>query len=369
MSREPEKTSVPADQPIDAGARALADALHSSFGIVKFVMVALFVVFLFSGFFTVGPREKAIKLRFGKPVGDGENVLLGSGAHWAWPYPIDEVIKIPITEIQEVRSRTHWFAQTAIQEAKNEIPMTGPTLNPELDGYTLTGDGNIIHAKATLRYRIEDPVRCVLDFSSGPDQAFGLTGISNALLNVLDNALAHAAARSRVDEALFDRIAFQDAVQRRVVQLVMQEKFGVVIEQCLVETRQPRQLDPAFANVTTAGQSARTAITEAQSYRQTVLNQAEGQAAALLNSAQSERNAMIAKIQGDAELFRSVLPYYRANPELFVQQRLTEVLGRSIAGVDYKMYLPTRPDGEPIELRLNLNRPPAKIGAGAAPQN
>ena len=41
--------------PLDSGAQALSAALHSSFGIVKFVMAVLFVVFLFSGFFTVGP--------------------------------------------------------------------------------------------------------------------------------------------------------------------------------------------------------------------------------------------------------------------------------------------------------------------------
>ncbi len=363
MSEETKTPTPPPQQPLDTGSQALADALHSSFGIVKFVMVVLFVVFLFSGFFTVGPREKAIKLRFGKPVGEGENVLLGSGAHWAWPYPIDEVIKIPITEVQEVRSRTQWFAQTAVQEARGEIPPPmGNTLNPELDGYALTADGNIIHAKATVRYRIEDPVRCVFDFSSGADQAYGLTGISNAVLNALDNALLHATASYSVDKALFDRTAFQDAVQRRMNQLVRDQRLGVLVEQCIVETRQPRQLDLAFKNVTDAGQRYRTTLTEARSYADKKMNEAAGEAAARINTAQAERNAMVAKIEGDAELFRKVLPAYRANPSLFKQQELSKVLGRTIAGVDYKMYLPTS-GGEPLELRLNLNREPLKIGA------
>ena len=61
----------------DAGSQALADALRSSFFIVKIIMVALVLVFLGSGFFTVGPQEQAIKLRLGKPVGEG-----GAGAAW-----------------------------------------------------------------------------------------------------------------------------------------------------------------------------------------------------------------------------------------------------------------------------------------------
>lgn len=366
MSNEPQNS--PPGQPLDAGAQALADALRSSFGIVKVVMALLFVVFLFSGVFTVGPREKAIRLTFGKPVGEGDKVLLGSGFHFGWPYPIGDVIKIPITEVQEVRSRSHWFLQTAVQEAAGEIPPAGPSLNPMLDGYALTADRNIIHAKATVRYRIEDPVRCVFDFSSGADQTYGLTGISNAVLNALDNALVYAAARSRLDEVLFEKTAFQDAVQRRVVQLVLDQKLGVTVEQCLVETRQPRQLDLPFKFVTEAGQKRATALTEARSYRDKKLSEAEGEAAARLNMAQAERNDMVAKIEGDAAIFKKVLPYYRADPALFVQQELSKVLGRTIAGVDYKMYLPTTPDGKPMELRLNLNREPIKIG-GSKPAN
>jgi hypothetical protein len=73
---------------------------------------------------------------------------------------------------------------------------------------------------------------------------------------------------------------------------------------------------------------------------------------------------MVSKIEGDAKLFASVLPAWRDNRALFTQIRLVETLGRVIAGVDYKMYLPTATDGKPVELRLNLNREPLKMGSG-----
>ena len=79
MTNEPQTPS-----PVDSAAQALTEALHSSFAIVKVVMAILFVVFVFSGLFKVEPQEKAIKLRFGKPVGTGDQVLIGSGTHWAW---------------------------------------------------------------------------------------------------------------------------------------------------------------------------------------------------------------------------------------------------------------------------------------------
>ena len=62
-----------------AGSQALAEALGSSFAIVKIVMGLMVVAFFCSGFFTVGPSEKAVILRFGKPVGEGQKALLTAG--------------------------------------------------------------------------------------------------------------------------------------------------------------------------------------------------------------------------------------------------------------------------------------------------
>ena len=92
------------DAPADAGSQALAEALRSSFVIVKVIMVILVIVFFGSGIFSVPPQEKAIILRFGKPVGTTVDQLLGPGLHWAFPNPIDEVVKIPIGQIQAVTS-------------------------------------------------------------------------------------------------------------------------------------------------------------------------------------------------------------------------------------------------------------------------
>src|ERR1700749_3871453 len=71
---------TPASEPPpaeDAGSQALSEALKSSFFIVQIVMFLLVVLFISSGFFKVGPQEKAIILRNGKPVGEGNKALLG----------------------------------------------------------------------------------------------------------------------------------------------------------------------------------------------------------------------------------------------------------------------------------------------------
>ena len=79
--------------------------------------------------------------------------------------------------------------------------MPGPSLNPAVDGYALTADGNIIHTRATLTYRIADPITFVFNFVNA----------SNAVQNALDNALHYAATRSLVDDVLTrDVIGFNE---------------------------------------------------------------------------------------------------------------------------------------------------------------
>jgi modulator of FtsH protease HflK len=60
-----------APEALDAGSQALAEALRSSFAIVKIVMVLMVWIFFRFGIFPGRPQEKAVILRFGKPVGEG----------------------------------------------------------------------------------------------------------------------------------------------------------------------------------------------------------------------------------------------------------------------------------------------------------
>lgn len=340
--------------PLDAGSQALSEALRSSFGILRFVMLLLVGLFLASGFFTVGPQERAIIVRLGKPLGEGEKALLGPGLHYSLPYPIDEYIKVPITAIQKVRSTVGWFAVTPAQEIAGEdrmsLAVTTP-LNPEVDSYVMTADNNIVHTRATLTYHIADPVGYVFNFVNA----------SNAVQNALDNALIFAAAQFKVDDILTRDVAgFKEAVRKRTAGLVDQENLGVVVEDCQVETRAPRQLQDAFANVLKAEVTRHKVLDEAHIYENQVTNRASADAQSRINAAESDRSRLVNDVSSQADRFNDILPKYRANPNLFAQQRLTETLGRVLTNVQDKIFLAEPADGGSRELRLLLNREPPK---------
>jgi len=342
------------DVPVDAGSQALSEALRSSFGVVKFVMLILVGLFLASGFFTVGPQERAIVIRLGKPLGEGEKALLGPGLHYSLPYPIDEYVKVPITAIQKVQSTVGWFAVTAAQEATGEdrtsLPVTQP-LNPEVDGYVLTADNNIVHTRATLTYHISDPVGYVFNFVNA----------SNAVRNALDNALIFAAAQFKVDDLLTRDVAgFKAVVQKRTAELVDNQSLGIVVEDCQVESLAPRQLKDAFADVLKAEVTRHKVLDLAHSYENQVTNRASADAQSRINAAESERARLVNDVNSQADRFNDILPKYRANPSLFVQQRLAETLARVLTNVQDKIFLAEPADGTERQLRLLLNREPPK---------
>ena len=337
----------------DAGTQALAGALKSSFAIVRIVMIGLVVLFLFSGFFVVGPQEKAIVLRFGVPAGGGDGKLLGPGPHWAFPPPIDEVVRIPVGQIMSLSSSVGWYATTAAMEAAGNEPPPGESLRPAVDGYLITGDENVVHLRATLRYRIAEPgLRYVLDFANA----------SNVVVSAFDNALLYAAARYKVDDALTrDQAGFREVARNRFEQLVARHNLGITeIQIDNMQVIPPRQLKEAFARVTEAEVRRAKELNDARSYENQTISKARAEAESRKNLGEAERTRLVEFVAAEVERFTNNLPAWRANRDLFTQQRQSEALRIIYTNVQEKVVAPERGGGAGRELRLQINREPPK---------
>ncbi|MBN2505654.1 MAG: protease modulator HflK [Verrucomicrobia bacterium] len=334
----------------DASTQALSEALRSSFFIIKILMVALVLLFLGSGFFTVEPQEKAIILRFGKPVGDDESALLDAGAHWAFPYPIDEVVRIPIGEVQSVNSTIGWYYTTPALEAAHKEPFPDTTLNPLKDSYVLTGDGSIVHARATLRYRIAEP---------GLHYMFDFSDVAALLRNAVNNALHYAAVRSQVGITR-DTTPFRETAARRLEELIAAQGLEVIVDQLAVEVRPPRQCQAEFERVDEAENKKTATLIEARKYRTETLSKAGAATNAMINTADAERKAMVEEVAAEAKRFTDLLPEYRKNPQLFMDLVHAQALEAIYTNFTEKVLVQERADGRSRELRLLLSREPPK---------
>lgn len=344
----PVEPPTPSEPPDEASSQALSDALRSSFVIIRILMIGLVVVFLGSGFFTVGPQEKAVKLRFGKPVGEGDTMLLGPGAHWAFPYPIDEVVKIPVGVMQSVRSSVGWYATTPAMEAAGQEPPPEASLNPARDGYLLTGDANVIHVRGDLAYRIREP---------GLQYVFGFAEASNLVQNAFNSAMVYGASRYKVDDVLtHDFAGFRELVQRRMSQLVEQQQLGIVIDQINLQAIPPRQLKEPFNAVAEAEARRGKVLNEARNHESQAINNARANAAARRAMAEAGRARVVQSVAAEAERFNHLLPQYQSNPELFMRQYRSETIGRVWTNAHDKWIV--SPGGS---IRYQLDREPPKL--------
>jgi membrane protease subunit HflK len=356
VKEKPPEAPEPERAQEDPSANALADALKSSFAVVKVVMVVLVLAFFASGIFTVTSQQRAIILRFGKPVGTGAEQLLGPGLHWSFPAPIDEIVRIPIGELQVVRSTAGWYATTPEAEAANAEEPPNPTLNPARDGYTITSDGNIIHVRAEIRYRVIDPLKYELGFTSA----------SNVVKHILDEALFFTSSQFTVDQALTaDRLGFQEKLLARARQQVADLNLGISIEQGEVRVIPPRYIKGAFDAALSAEIDRRKARDDANSYAGRVLSEAEGAANSIINAGETDRARLVAGVAAEAQYYKDQLPHYQANPELFMARVQSETLWRVMTNVN-KWFIPTPAAGAGRELRLQFNREPERI---VAPQD
>jgi membrane protease subunit HflK len=329
----------PAD---DAGTQALSDALRSSFFIVKIIMVGLVIVFLGSGFFTVGSQQKAIILRLGRPVGQGTNALLEPGFHFAFPRPIDEVVMIPFSGLQRVDSTIGWD-QTPQERLKNaEPPPALPSLDPRSVSYALTADTNIVLVNGVLHFTVSDPIGFHFDFA---DSLVFVT-------NDLNNALLFACSQFTVDDILtVRRGAFQEAVGRRVQQLTDKQQLGITILQVDVQATPARYLAAKFQGVDKANVDREKARDQAITSANTKRYQALADAQSNINKAEAERARAVTNMAAEAKNFTLLRPDYERDPEMFKTVLLMPALEKVLAGAKDIMLEPHQ-NGRQIRLHV-----------------
>ena len=333
----------------DPSTQALSEALRSIFGIIKVVLVILVVIFFSSGIFQVKQNESAVILRLGKPVGTGTDVALKPGLHWAFPYPIDEIVKIPLGQSHSVMSSTGWPVMNPEQVLKGDMPSGTDKMNPGVDGYTLTSDGNIIHVKAVLKYRISDPVRYTFDFAN----------TTNLLQNFLNNAIFYTSANFTAEKALYgDKSSFRDMVAERVQSMIAKHNLGVTLEPISVDTSAPFNVRPSYEAVQQSDLDRNQKINTAQGDADKLVREAQGEYQAIKSAGMSESNQLVQAVRAEASTFSELLPYYRNDPELFRRRVVTEKFRSILTNAQDKFFITQRGDGEKTEVRIQLNREP-----------
>jgi modulator of FtsH protease HflK len=386
--------------PADPAQRALGDALRVTFAILKGVILILLVLYAGSGFFNVSNNERAVRLRFGKIVGEGEGRVLGPGWYVGLPFPIDQVVKVKIAPQQLQLDKEFWFEVKENSEGKteSEMPNTRP-LNPEKDGSLLTGDANILHARLVVEYQVQDPL---LYLEHVQDDARAAALVRAAA----QDAVVFAVAQLSADDAFSGQFETTGGIaKKRARETLDAMKTGITVTKISKDRFLfPGSVRDAFLQVSNAQSQRTSRLNAAQSKWNTVLGGTAGEAAEPLlaildqyglavhahddakvkaidaqldrafrdlwldtpagklkisgevaqriDQGKAESVDLVNKVRGESELFSSILEEYRKSPQI-VLSRLWEQARQEILGGDVEtFYLPNG------QVYMVLNRDP-----------
>ncbi len=140
---------------LDPAQQSLADALRVSFMLLKVIMAGLVILYVLSGILPTMPTTKAaVRLRFGEIVGEpGKQVIPTGGPYFKAPDPFEEVVLVDLSAQQMDLNQSFWWAGSPNDPNNTVAPVRA--LNPENDGFLITGDANIVHTRWSISYRID----------------------------------------------------------------------------------------------------------------------------------------------------------------------------------------------------------------------
>ncbi|MHC5059727.1 MAG: protease modulator HflK [Planctomycetota bacterium] len=400
-----------AEVEIDVASRFLSDALRVSFLILKLIMLVLIILFFAWGVFRVQPNEQAMVLRLGKIRGIGQGRLLGPGLQWAFPAPIDEVVRIVTKKKETVAIDSFWYFERGSDRIKGKKPHPGRTLNPLRDGYCLTrndtvvgtgeNDYNIVHSKWVLTYTIGKPelfFKNIYYEAPAPGQDF--SDVAPASLDPLLKAMAEdAIVTTMVNYSIEEAIQSESRIPNEVARLLQSKldriNSGIAVDSMQISERitWPLQVDAAFQASNKASQTSQKLVTEARGYAEQILNEAGGRDAKTIlaelkapSLTAEAREELLSRLTGasqekislarayktktvetakaNAEYLSRLLPEYKKRPKLVLQKLYQDAIEEVLNNADEKVFLQPSIAGKGKELRILINRDPT-IGRAA----
>lgn len=281
---------------------------------ISWIIAAVALLWLATGFYQVQPNEQGVVLRFGKYADTTD-----AGLHYHLPYPVEEVVKVNITQERSINLGVA-EAYTAANRVAIRNGQTGNAdpLKSFTESHMLTGDENIVDVNLTVVWRIKN----------AKDYLFSMQDPDNTVRVAAQSVLREIVGQSEMQAIITgDRGKVEDETKAEL-QKVMDE-FGSGIEIVRVKLQKadpPKQVVDAFNEVQRAKADMERFKNEAEAYRNEILPKARGEASQLLQNAQAYKEAVVNKAQGEAERFNSVYNAYKEGKNVTARRMYLETM-------------------------------------------
>ena len=256
------------------GGRTSKSPSSPNSGLVWVVVgVALTGLLSWNMFYRIQETERGLVMRFGRYV-----TTLQPGPHVRWPYPLEEVRKVNVTNIQTVTSSSAM----------------------------LTGDENIVDVELAVQYRVKNAQNYVFKISD-PDVS---------VQRVTESAIRDVIGQSTLDFVITEGRAEIAAAARDLIQTILDAyESGIELTSVNMQpAKPPEEVKAAFDDAIKAREDEQRKINEAEAYRNEVVERGAGEAARIRLESDAYKEQVIAQSQGEARRFEQLLTEYEKAP-------------------------------------------------------
>jgi membrane protease subunit HflK len=320
----------------------LRSAVRTAINLLFVLVAILAVIYFLSGIYSIENNEVGVLQRFGRII----DANVQPGIHYALPWPVDKVSKVPFPKVERIHLKDFSRNFTFGVDGLSFTSLTG------LGTYVVTGDNNLVNIECILQYEVRDPVSYLFNLGESVDKSEG--SARRFLTEMACSTILHALAEMRVDDALTtkkDRII--QYVKQKLQQRLNELETGLAVT--FVEIRElgpPAVVKEYFEDVVRAKVDKDTAIKNAETYLEQETRAANGRAARLRAEAEGYFSEVTQNAEGEARRFIEQLAEYRKDKLLTRYRLYMETLQEVLASVGRLDILDTSKGRKPAAIKL-----------------
>jgi len=268
---------------------------------IVIALIAIFVLWLISGFYRVLPDELGVVMRFG-----AYNRKTDPGLSYHLPTPFEYVLKPSVTRI----NRTEIGYRT-------EGASTHGRALPE-EALMLTGDENIVDINFTVFWLIKD----------AQSYLFDIRNPEGTVKSAAESAMREIVGETPIAQALAEgRGKIESDTQQLLQRILDSYGAGIDITQVqLAKVDPPAPVIESFRDVQRALADKERLRNEAEAYRNDIIPRARGDAVRIRQEAEAYRAEIIARATGDADRFNSVYKAFKTAQDVTMQRLYIETM-------------------------------------------
>lgn len=310
-------------------------------GLIGVVLLAIFALYLASGFYIVQEGQTGVVLRFGK-----YQYATGAGFKWRMPYPIESH---EVVNLAQLRQATVGFR--------------GERAGQSRDSLMLTKDENMIDIQFAVQYRVSKP----------EDYLFNNVRPDDIVTQAAETAMREVVGRSPSDSVLYEN---KEAIGREALTITQRiaDRYaaGLTIVNVTIQNVQPpEEVQAAFSDAIKAAQDAERLKNEGQAYANDVVPRARGAAERLIEEAEGYRERVVAQASGDSDRFKRVVAEYSKAPQVTRERLYIETMQEVFTNVS-KVMVENKSSSNllylPLDKIMNQTQSAAQAAAAAAVQ-